>query len=206
MSAQTRAPSLPRSLVAPWDRPVSAVALAHVRFPSLCPTDPTCQLVPNLPPTISPPWTRPRPRVLWTRPSPCAPFEPLALLAYLPSSICALCLALSPSLSLCLREPRTSATARRRPPPVPWPPLCPCPVQSHGKLRIAVSYSGHPLVCPFPPWFSRPVLTRVVLAQPELRHCCPVTSLCLRRCPVPPALPLKVSNLPAPYFPVYCTG
>jgi hypothetical protein len=41
--AQTRAPSLPRSLTALWDRPVGAVALAHARFPSLCPTDPTCQ-------------------------------------------------------------------------------------------------------------------------------------------------------------------
>jgi hypothetical protein len=43
LSAQTRAPSLPRSLAAPWDRPVGVVALAHTRFPSLCPTDPTCQ-------------------------------------------------------------------------------------------------------------------------------------------------------------------
>ena len=155
----------------------------------------------NLPPTISPPWTRPRPCVLRPRPSPRALFEPRALLAHLPSSICALCPALSPSLSLCPREPRTSATARRRPPPVPWPPLRPCPVQCHGKLRLAVSYSGHPSVCPPPLWSVRSALTGVVLAQPELRHRRPVASLCLRRCPVPPALPLKVSNLPAPLFP-----
>jgi hypothetical protein len=45
------------------------------------------------------------------------------------------------------------------------------------------------------------VLTGVVLVQPELRHRRPVASMCLRRCPVPPALPLKVSNLPAPLFP-----
>jgi hypothetical protein len=56
----------------------------------------------NLPPTISPPWTRPRPRVLQPRPS------PRALLAHLPSLICALYPALSPSLSLCPREPRAS--------------------------------------------------------------------------------------------------
>jgi hypothetical protein len=112
--AQTRAPSLPRSLATPWDRPVDTVALAHARFPCLCPTDPTdptCQRVPNLSPTISPPWTRPRPRVLRPRPSPRAPFEPHALLAQLPSSICTLYLALSSSLSLCPREPRTSTTA-----------------------------------------------------------------------------------------------
>jgi hypothetical protein len=45
------------------------------------------------------------------------------------------------------------------------------------------------------------MLTEVVLAQPELRRRHPVASLCLRRCPVPPALPLKVSNLLAPLFP-----
>jgi hypothetical protein len=136
-------------------------------------------------------------RVLRPRPSPRAPFEPRALLAHLPSSICALC----PALSLCPREPRTPATARRCPLPVPWPPLRPHPVQCYGELHLAVSFSGHPLVCPFPPWFSRPVLTGVVLAQLELRHRRPVVSLCLRRCPVPPAFPCKVSNLPVPLFP-----
>jgi hypothetical protein len=100
--AQTRAPSLPRSLVVPWDRPISAVALARARLPSLYPTDPTCQRVPNLSPKISPPWTRPRSRDLRPRPS------PRALLAHLPSSICALC----PALSL-----SRSAHANRGPPP-----------------------------------------------------------------------------------------
>jgi hypothetical protein len=45
------------------------------------------------------------------------------------------------------------------------------------------------------------MLTGVVLAQPELHHRRPIMSMCPRRCPVPPALPLKVSNLPAPLFP-----
>jgi hypothetical protein len=74
-----------------------------VRPLSLCPAVTTCQLVLNLPPTISPSWTVPRPRVLRPHPRPHAPFEPCALLAHLPSLICALCPTLSPSLSLCRR-------------------------------------------------------------------------------------------------------
>jgi hypothetical protein len=108
---------------------------------------------------------------------------------------------LLPSLSLCPREPRTSATARRRPPSVPWPPLCPCPVKCHDKLCLAVSYSGHPSVCPPPLWSVWSALTGVVLVQPELCHRRPVESLYLRCCPMPPVLLLKVSNLPAPLFP-----
>jgi hypothetical protein len=96
--------SLPLSV--PWARPVGAGSLARTRSPSLCPAIPTCQPVSNLSPMISPPWTRPRPCVLRPRPSPHAPFEPRALLAHLPSFICALCPAPSPSLSLCLHEPR----------------------------------------------------------------------------------------------------
>jgi hypothetical protein len=112
LSAQTRASSLPRSLAAPWDRSVGAVSPARAHSPSLYPADPTCQRVPNLSPTISPPWTRPRSCLQRPRPSPRAPFEPRTLLAHLPSSICALRPALSLSLSLCPREPRTPATAR----------------------------------------------------------------------------------------------
>jgi hypothetical protein len=114
LSAQTRAPSLPRPLAAPWDRPIGAVALARARSLSLslCPTDPTCQRFPNLSPTISSLWTRPRPRILRPRSSPRAPFDPRALLAHLPSSICALCPALSLSLS-------RSAHANREPLPPP---------------------------------------------------------------------------------------
>ena len=158
---------------------------------------PHLSAVHNLSPMISPPWTRPRPRILRPRPSTRTPFEPRALLAHLPSSICALC----PALSLCPREPRTSATARRHPPPVPWPPLRLRPVQCHGELHLAISLSGHPSVCPFPPWFSRFALTEVILAQPELRHRRPIASLCLRHCLLPPAFARKVSNLPTPLFP-----
>jgi hypothetical protein len=67
---------------------------------------PYLSAVSKLSPTISPPWTRPRPCILRPRLSPLAPFEPCALLAHLPSLICALCPAPSPSLSLCPREQR----------------------------------------------------------------------------------------------------
>jgi hypothetical protein len=143
----------------------------------------------NLPPTISPSWTCPRPRVLRPRPSPRAPFEPRALLAHLPSSICALCPALSPSLSLCPHKPRTSAIARRCPPPVSWPPLRPCPVQCHGKLHLAVSYSGHPSVCPplsglsglcSPEWFLRSRSSATVAPS---RPCASAVAPCLQRLP-----------------------
>jgi hypothetical protein len=94
------------SLSVPWARPVGAGSLARTRSPSLRPTVPTCQPISNLSPTISPPWMHPRPRVLQPHPSPRVPFEPSALLAHLPSLICAFCPAPSPSLSVCLHEPR----------------------------------------------------------------------------------------------------
>jgi hypothetical protein len=67
---------------------------------SLCLVVPTCQLVLNLPPTISPQWTRPCPLVLRPCPRPRTAFEPRALLAHLSSLICACCPTLLPSLSL----------------------------------------------------------------------------------------------------------
>jgi hypothetical protein len=111
LSAPTRARLSP-SLSVSWARLVGASSLVCARSPSLCPTVPTCQLVSNLSPTISLLWMRPRPRVLRPRPSPRAPFEPRALLAHLPSPICALCQTRSPSLSICPRVQRAP------PPPV----------------------------------------------------------------------------------------
>jgi hypothetical protein len=69
--------------------------------------------VPNLSSTISSPWTRPRLRVLRPRPRTRAPFEPRALLAHLPSLICALCQTFSPSLS---RSAHACRELRHRPP------------------------------------------------------------------------------------------
>jgi hypothetical protein len=79
------------------------------RFPRVRPLSlslscrPHLSAVLNLPPMITPPWTRPRPHVLRPRPCPHAPFEPRALLTHLSSPICALCPTLSPSLLLCPR-------------------------------------------------------------------------------------------------------
>jgi hypothetical protein len=117
-----RGPSVPNRRAPPIGARLSVPYLS----PSLCPVGQSCQrrsflphahsfsvshrphlsVVLNLPPMISPPWTRPPPRVL--RPCLCAraPFELRALLAHLLSLICALCQILSPSLLLCPREQR----------------------------------------------------------------------------------------------------
>jgi hypothetical protein len=95
-------------------------------------------------------------------PRPAHP-PPLAHLRPLPDS-----LALSLALPTRAESP---ATAHRQSPPVLRPPSRSRPVQCHGELRLTVSCSGHPSLCLFPPWFSRPTLTGVILAQPELCHC-----------------------------------
>src|SRR5690349_21435591 len=84
-------------LSAPFLFPVPALSL------SVLPSPPVSH---PQPPTHDPPsWTRPRPRILRPRTRACAPFEPHALLAHLPSLIYALSRA--PSLSLCARDQRT---------------------------------------------------------------------------------------------------
>jgi hypothetical protein len=158
---------------------------------------PHLSVVPNLSPTISPSWTHPRPRVLRPRPCARAPFEPRALLAHLPSLICAICQTPSPSLVLPTRA-ESSATAPRRQLPVLQPSSRPRPVPCHGEFRLAISCSGHPSVCPSPLCFVRSALTGAILAQSEPRRCRPVTSLRLYRCSVTPTLPLKVSNPSVP--------
>jgi hypothetical protein len=86
-------PSLFRYSMGPSYRRRSppAPALSLSRRPHL-------SAVPNLSPTISPPWTRPCSHVLRPCPHASAPFEPRALLAHLPLLICALCQNPSPSL------------------------------------------------------------------------------------------------------------
>jgi hypothetical protein len=108
---------------------------------------------------------------------------------------------LSNSLALSLTLPtriESSATARRCPPSVPWPPLRPCPVQCHGELRLVVSYSGHPSVCPLPPCCARSTLTGAFSCAGGVCHRCPVEPPRLRRCFATPALLLEVSNVPVP--------
>jgi hypothetical protein len=119
-------------------------------------------------------------------PTPCSPTSPLpfAPSAQLPRPL---------SLSLPART-ESSATAHRRPPPVPWPPLRPC----HGELRLAVSYSGHPSVCPLHPCCARSTLTGVVLAQSEPRHRRPEAPPHPHHSPSVLEFALEVSNLPMP--------
>jgi hypothetical protein len=87
------------NLSAPFLFPVPALSLFVPPSPSISHPQP--------PAHDPPPWTRPRPRVLRPRPRACAPFEPRALLAHLPSLICALSRAPSLSLPLCARDQRT---------------------------------------------------------------------------------------------------
>jgi hypothetical protein len=197
VGASLSAPSLSRCPVGqtcrrwlPRVRPLS-LSLSH---------RPHLSVVLNLPPTISSLWTRPRPRVL--RPCPCAraPFEPRALLTHLSSLICAPCPTLSPSLSFCPREPGSSATARRRPLPVPWPLSHPCPIQCHGELYLTVSCPGHPSVCPLPLCFARSVLTGAIFAQPKTCRCRPEAPSHPRRSPSVPEFALEVRILPMPLF------
>ena len=122
-------------------------------------------------------------------PRPSRP-PPLSHLRPLPSSL---------ALSLALpARAESSATARRRPPHVLWPPLRLCPVQCHGELRLVVSYSGHPSVCPLPPCCARSTLTGAVLAQLEHRRRRPEAPPHPRRSPSVPEFALEVSNLPMP--------
>jgi hypothetical protein len=114
--ARARAPPVSGRQVPPIganQRDHSSPSLSHCTVGSTCrcwfprvrtlslslPHGPHLSAVPNLSPTISPPWTRPRPRVFRPRPSPPRPARPppLSHLHPLPSS-------LALSLSLCPRE------------------------------------------------------------------------------------------------------
>jgi hypothetical protein len=92
----------------------------------------------------------------------------------------------------------SSTTARRRQLLVPWPPSRPCPVLCHGELHLTVSCSGHPSVCPLPPYCVRSALTGALSCAAGVRHRRPVNPLRLHRCFATPALLLEVSNLPVP--------
>jgi hypothetical protein len=124
----------------------------------------------------------------------CAPVPLLSPAPYSPTSALSFAPSAKPSCPLS----RSAHACRElcQPLPVLWPQSCPRPVQCHGELRLTVSCSGHPSVCPFPLcciWYA---LTRAIFAQPEPRCRRPVESLLLRRCFTTPALPLKVRNPP----------
>jgi hypothetical protein len=196
LSAPTSALTpLPPSLAALWGRADAVLFPRALSLSLFC--RPHLSAAPNLPPTISPPWTRPRPRVLWPRPSPRAPFKPRTLLAHPLSHLRPLPNSLALSLAL-PTQTGSSAIARRRPLPVAWLPSHPCLVQCHGELCLTVSCSGHPSMCPLPPCCVRSALTGEFSCAARVRHRLPVEPLCLRRCFVTPALLLEVSNLPVP--------
>jgi hypothetical protein len=175
---------------------LSAPFFSPAPSPSLCPPVPTCQSSLTSRPR-SPRRGRAHDRAFSGHVLRPFPFEPRALLAHLPSLICAFCQTLLPSLALPARA-ESSATARRRLLSVLQPPSCPRPVPCHGEFCLAVSCSGHPSVCPSPLCFARSALTGAILAQLEPHRHRPVVSLRLPRCSVTPVLPLKVSNPPVP--------
>jgi hypothetical protein len=122
--------------------------------------------------------------------APCSPTSPLS---FAPSA--------QPSRHLSLALPTrvgSSATTRRRPLSVLWPSSRPCPVQCHGELRLTISCSGHPSVCPFPLCCVQSAITGDPPVQSKLHHCRPVEPLGLYRCFATPALLLEVSNLLVP--------
>jgi hypothetical protein len=147
--------------------PVGTSLHAHSLSPSHCFVGPICQRrsfsprplslsisssppvnCPQPPAHDPPSWTRPRLRVLRPRPRACALFETRALLAHLPSLICALTQTPSPSLSLYTRDQRAL------PPPTDvrrplygrrgTPRLVCCP----GKLRPITRHLEHTSVHP----------------------------------------------------------
>jgi hypothetical protein len=167
-------------------------------FPSCAPAlslsrRPHLSAVPHLPPTISPPWTHPRPCVLRPRPRTRAPFEPRALLAHLPSLICTLCQILSASLSL---YPRVQGA-----PPPPAVDCClfcghrrVCAPSSATVSFALLSAARDTLRCAL----SLSVSSGLRSPEQSSRSRCPVESLRLRRCFATPALSLKVNNPPVP--------
>jgi hypothetical protein len=181
----------PLSLVALWGRAIGTVSLARARSLSLCPVVPTCQSSLTSRPR-SPHHGRAHDRTFSGHvraPRPARP-PPLSHLCPLPSSL---------ALSLALpTRAESSATARRRPLPVPWPPSRPCPVQCHGELRLSVSCSGHPSVCPFPPCCAWSALTGAFSCAVGVRHRRPVKPLRLHCCFATPVLLLEVSHLHVP--------
>jgi hypothetical protein len=136
-----------------------------------------CPAVPNLSPTISPPWTCPQLRVLRPRPCARAPFEPRALFAHLPSLICALCQTLSLSLSLCPR-------VQRAPPP---PAVDRCPFCDHRRVHApscaTVSFAS-PSAARDTLWCARPLSGSSGPRSPErfLRSRSPATVAPSRPC------------------------
>jgi hypothetical protein len=170
-------------------------------------------LVPSRVPTLalsaqpSPPVSRPQPSApdrpvvdaSTTAHSPATTVCPLPARPPLLSHLRSLPNSLAFSLAMPTRT-GSCAIARRRPLPVMWPPSRTCPVQRHSELRLTVSCSRHPSVCPFLPCCVRYVLTGVFLAQPKPRRRRPEAPSHPHRSPNVPKFALEVSILPMPLF------
>jgi hypothetical protein len=198
VGANPRALSPSLSLAAPWARSVSAV-LSHAHPVLSLSRRPHLSARPQPPAHVPPPWTRPRPRNLRPPPHVLAPFEPCALLTLFPTHLRPQPNPLALSLALC-SQPGSSATAHRRLSGILRPSLSPRPICCLGEFCLAVSYSGHPLVCPSPLQFARSALTRAFLAQSESRRYRPKAPSHLCRSPSVPEFALEVSTLPMPLF------
>jgi hypothetical protein len=178
------------SLSTPWARAIGAVLSPRAHSLSVPLSPPVSRPQPsthNLP-VVDAPTTA---RSSTTSVCPCPTRPPLlSHLHPVPNSL---------ALSLALpTRTGSSATARRCPPPVPWPPSRPCPVQRHDELRLTLSCSGYPSVCPLPLCFVRSALIGAFLAQSKPRRRRPEVPPHLCRPPRAPEFALEVSNLPAP--------
>jgi hypothetical protein len=128
------APARPRSLTSGPHLSAPTLAPLLSLSPSRCSVGPTCQhrffshvlalslprgphpsAVPNLSPT-SPPWTRPRPRVLRSPLHALAPLDPAPRSPISPAHLCLQSSSLVP-LSPCACSQTSSASVHRRPPP-----------------------------------------------------------------------------------------
>ena len=123
--------------------------------------------------------------------APCSPTSPLS---FAPSA--------QPSRPLC-RSAHVCRELHHRPPSTAAcsvEPSRPCPVQCHSELRLTVSCSGHPSVCPFLPCYVRSTLTGAFLAQPEAHRRRPEVPSHPRCSPSVSEFALEVSTLPMPLF------
>ena len=137
---------------------------------------------PHPPAQDPPPWTHPRSRILRPRPRVCAPFEPRALRAHLPSLSCTLSQTPSPSPSLCARNqgaPPPPTDVRR---PFHGRRGTPRRVCCPSKLRPTACPPGTPLGSTLIP------LVRLVLAHRSSSWTAGALPPSPRGVPVPPSL------------------
>jgi hypothetical protein len=156
LSVPTRAPSLSLSFSRCPVGQVYRCRSSRTRAASLCPADPTCQLVPNLPPMI-PHRGRAHDCAIFGHIRTSSPRTPLAHLSLL---TCPLSQTLSPSLSLCAHDQRAPP-----PPTVDCRPFC-----DRRRARapsVASVSSALPSATRDTLWFALPLFSLPGLRSPE---------------------------------------